>query len=421
MAISAAQSTLTNLADAYKELFPDRRLSQLSLMDRDIMRWFPKKDDLEGDGIHVPMRYGMPQGLGANFGQGQANVTSGKVKKTFITRNRYYGFVALDDESIRAARSKKGAFYGIKEVEIEDMIQMVGQELEAHLWRDGSGVLGTVSSVATGVVTLTNPEDVANFHVGMPIAALEGAADTARTDTVTAISAIDESAGTISFPDDKTDVDGWVANDRLIRCQVGASITAGLDMTGGVGSVLCDYNNVVNGLSAWIPATAETSGTFLTMDRTDDVTRLQGFRQSYLGSIEETIKKLRSRMGRYSSRPDSIWLSHDNWHRLELELGARAVREDGSAASFGLPSLKYASPKGLMNVFAGAFCEENVGYLLKRDTWAIHHLDGLPHLVMSDGLRATRGQDYDGIEVRGRFWAELACDAMFHNGRFVIS
>jgi hypothetical protein len=363
----------------------------------------------------------MPQGSGSNFGQGQANVTSGKVKKTFIERNRYYGFVSLDDEAIRSSRSKKGAFYGIKEVEIEDMIQLISQELEAHLWRDGSGALATVSSTATGVITLTNPEDVANFHIGMPIIALEGATDLGRTDTVTAIIGLDSAAGTIEFADDKSATDGWVSGDRLIRGQLGASVTAGLDMTGGVGSLLCDYENVVTGVSGWIPATAESSGTFMGMDRTDDIDRLQGFRQGYLGSIEETIKKLRSRMGRYSSRPDSIWLSHDNWHRLELELGSRAVRTDGSAATFGLPTLKYASPKGMMSVFAGAFCEENAGYLLKRDTWAIHHLDGLPHIVMSDGLRATRGQDYDGIEVRARYWAELACDGMFHNGRFVIS
>jgi hypothetical protein len=417
MAISSAASTRAALAAAYKELFPDKRLEQTALMDRDIMKWLPKADDLEGDGIHIPIRYGMPQGGGANFGQGQANVTSGKVKRTFIERNKYYGFVSIDDEAVRSSRSKKGAFYGVKEVEIEDMIQNIAQRLETHLWRDGSGALGTVSSVSGGVVTLTNPEDVANFQIGAPIAALEGATTVARNDTVTAVTGVDSAAGTITFADDKDDGDAWAANDRLVLCQLGYTLSAtDLAVTTGIS----DYENVVSGLSAWIPATAETSGTFLGMDRTDDVDRLQGFRQGYIGSIEETIKKLRSRMGRYSARPDSIWLSHDNWHRLELELGSRAVRDDGSAATFGLPTIKYSSPKGVMKVYAGAFCEEDVGYLLRRDSWKIHHLDGLPHLIMSDGLRSTRGQDYDGIEVRARYWAELACDSPFHNGRFVI-
>lgn len=413
MGISTAASTLTNLADAYKELFPDRRLEQLSLMDRDILKWFPKADDLVGDGIWVPMRYSMPQGLGSRFQQGQDNTTSGKVAKAFLERNRYYGFVSLDDEAIRAARDRKGAFYGVKEVEIEDMIQMVSQELEAHLWRDGSGALGQISSITTatpGVITLTNPEDAANFHIGMVLEAATGTAGTDRGGDEK-VTAIDYDAGTVTMTTDVVTDHSWAVNDYLYRGDFAESST-------NTGS---DRGNVVKGISAWIPAVAETSGTFKSMDRTDDIVRKQGFRQSYLGSIEESIKKLRSKMGRLSAKPDSIWLSHDNWHRLELELGSRAVREDGTAATFGLPSLKFASPKGLMRVYAGAFCEEDVGYLLKRDSWKIHHLDGLPHIVMSDGLRATRGQDYDGIEVRARYWMDLCCDQPFHNGRFAIS
>ena len=409
MAISSAASTRTALADAYKELFPDRRLENLAAMERDLMKWLPKKDDLEGDGIHVPMRYARPQGISSDFAGGQASVTAGKVKKVYIERNRYYGFVALDDEAIRSARSRKGAFYGVKEEEIEDMIQQVSQELEIHLWRSGTGVKGVISAISTAnpcVITLTNPEDVANFHVGEVLECRDVTLSTDRGGDE-AITAIDDAAGTITMTSEVDTDHSWAAADVLLR--------------GTVGAVASDVSSVVTGLGGWIPTTAETSGTFFGMNRLDDVSRLQGFRQAYLGSIEETIKKLRSRMGRYSARPDSIWVSHDNWHRLELELGSRAVRQDGTGATFGLPTLKYASPKGNMNVFAGTFCPEDAGYLLKRDCWTLHHLDGLPHLVMSDGLRSTRGQDYDGIEVRARFWAELACNAPFHNGTFAIS
>ena len=412
MAISTAASTRVALAAAFKELFPDRRLEQLAMQERDLMKWMVKKDDLEGDGIWIPVRYGMPQGLGSGFAQGQANVTSGKVKKTFIERNRYGAFVAIEDEAVRAARSKKGAFYGIKETEIEDMITAVSQELEIHLWRDGAGTLGVVSSVSTGVVTLTNPEDVANFQVGMAVVALESTSGTTpRTDTVSAVISIDADAGTIAFTDSKADGDTWAVNDRLVRGKLGESVST---------AAVSDQDSVVHGIAAWIPATAETSGSFLSMERFDDIQRLQGFRQDYLGSIEESLKKLASKMGRYGARPDSVWLSHDNWHRLELELGARAVRTDGTAATFGLPTIKYSGPKGSLAIYAGTFCPEDVGYLLKRDSWTIHHLDGLPHIVMEDGLKSLRG-DGDFTVVRSRFWAENACDAMFHNGRFAIS
>lgn len=409
MAISTAASSRATLADAYKELFPDRRLEQVSNLDRDLLKFFPKKDDLEGDGINIPMRYAKPQGVGAGFAQGQANITSGKVKKVFIERNSYYGFVSIDDEAIMAARSRKGSFYGIKEVEIEDMVSAVSQELEAALWRDGSGAKGTISSITSAVpsvITLTNPEDVLNFAVGENLEARTTAdADRGGDEPITAI---DPDAGTITMTSNLVADHSWAATDRLVRGQAAA----------GAGS---DFNQVVKGLAAWIPVTAETSGTFLGMDRTDDVVRLQGSRQAYLGSIEETVKKLNSKMGRLGARPDSIFLSHDNWHRLELELGSRAVRTDGTAATFGLPTIQYSTPKGRVSVYAGAMCSETEGYILKRDTWAVHHLGGLPHLVMTDGQRSTRGQDYDGIEIRARFWAELACSSPMHNGVFSIS
>jgi len=125
-------------------------------------------------------------------------------------------------------------------------------------------------------------------------------------------------------------------------------------------------------------------------------------------------------MRRLGGAGDAIWVSHNNWHRLEQELGARAVREDGTSATFGLPSLKYASPKGLMRIFAGAFAPEDRGYVFKRSDWTLHHLDGLPHMIMTDGNRMLRGAEYDGVEVRVRYWAELACQVPKNQGVFSI-
>ena len=414
MAITSAASTRTALADAYKELFPDRVLEQLAMMDRDLLRWLPKADDLDGDGIWVPMRYARPQGISVDFAGGQASVTAGAVERAFISRNRYYGFVSIDDEAIYSARSNRGAFYNIKEVEIEDMIQQVAEELEKHLWRDGQGYLGVISSITNAnpsVITLTNPEDVANFHPNMYLEARADAGSQVFTGADRGgdeqIASIDYDAGTLTMSSNVNSDHGWVATDGLFR--------------GAAGAVASDYDGVVTGIAAWIPETAETSGTFLQMDRTADTVRLQGFRNSWKGTIEETVKDLRSRMSRLGATPDSCWVSHANWHRLELELGSRVIREDGGPENFGMTSLKYSAPKGVINIMAGAFCPEDVGYLLKRKTWMLHHLKGLPHIVVTDGLRSLRGADFDGITVRGRYWCELACDGPKHNGRFEIS
>ncbi len=149
--------------------------------------------------------------------------------------------------------------------------------------------------------------------------------------------------------------------------------------------------------------------------------RLAGSRQTYLGSIEETLKKLISKMHRIGAKPESVWLSYANWHRLELELGARAIREEASDSPFGISSLKYSSPKGMMRIMPATFCPDDRGYVFKRSTWKIHHLGGFPHIVGTDGLRERALTGADGTELRVRFFGNLACDGPKHNGVFGIS
>lgn len=408
---SAPPVTVANLSKAYKELFPQIRLQQLAEMDRDLFKWLPKKDDLVGgdtsggsNGYYfVPVKYGMPQSIGSTFAMAQSLSNSsvagrGRVTRFELKRNSYYGVLALDDESIRAARDRNGAFYDVKESEIEDMTKQISMELEKHLWKDGGGVLGVVSGTpAANVITLTNADDVANFHVGMYIT------DAANAQ-VTDVTAVDLDAGTITVTDDT----GFADTEELHRSD---------DATGAD-----DDGNVVIGLAGWIPETAETSGTFKgSSDRPNDVQRLQGFRQSYLGSIEETLKKCAAKMRRLGANYDTIWLSHNNWHRLEQELGARAIREDGKDSPFGISSLKYASPDGVKTVMAGAFCPDSVGYLLKRDCWTLHHMDPVPHIVTTDGLRTSRLDSADGIEIRVRMWVDLACREPKNNGVISIT
>jgi len=420
------QVTIANLANAYKELFPQIRLNQLAEMDRDLFKWLPKKDDLvggksSGGYYHVPVKYGMPQSIARQFGTAQTNsgvsgTGAGKVTRFELARNAYYGVLALDDESIRAARDRNGAFYDIKEAEIEDMVKQISMELEKHLWRDGKGVSGVISAITTAtpaVITLTNADDVANFHVGMLVGAND--ADTAATatdrDGAEAVTALDLDAGTITMTSDLVTDHSWAVGDFLFRNDADGEAGEG---DGG--------SNLVIGLAGWIPETAESSGTFKgSSDRPDDVQRLQGFRQSYLGSIEETLKKCAAKMRRLGGNYDTIWLSHTNWHRLEQELGSRAIRDDGSGSPFGIPSIKYASPDGVKSVMAGAFCPDDVGYLMKRDCWTLHHMDPVPHIVTTDGLRMARLSSADGVEVRVRMWVDLACREPKNNGVISIS
>lgn len=394
------------LVDAFKEQFPQITLNQLSDMERDFLKWVPKKDNLVGDGIWVPMRFAKPQGLSSNFAGMQASHTEGQTEKAFITRNRYYSGISVDAEAMYASRDTMGAFFEVKVKELEDVIKQHGEELEKALWGDGSGIKGTIASITNAnpsVITLTVPEEVANFSYGEYLECRDGATDRGGDER---IASVNYDAGTLTMTSNVVADHAWAAGDTLIRGTADASAS--------------DYNALLKGVSAWIPETAETSGTFLQMDRTKDVERLQGFRQGYAGSIEETVKNLCTKGARLGAKFSSGWLTHGNWNRLEIELGSRAIRDEGSDVAFGIPNLKYNSSRGPIRFMPGTFMKEDTGYLLNRDTWTLHHMRGLPHIVDDDGLNAIRGEGFDGIEIRIRHWAGLSCEGPKHNARFAI-
>jgi hypothetical protein len=420
MSVTAAQSTKTNLAKLYKDLFPDRRLKQVALLDKPFLNWLPKADDLEGTGIWIPYKVGAPQGFSSQFYSGTAgsaglgaqnNVSSGTATRAFIEAKDYYGVVSIDSKSMRQARSNMGAFVRIKETEVEELTKMLSQELAIHLWKDGTGVIGRAASVSGEVITLTNPADAVNFQ---PKQTLQASA-TVSGGTLLGSTAgypgvvekVDFDAGTVTLVSGGAASCGVTTNSYLFNRGNYATSSSALKM--------------VTGVAKWIPTTAETSGTFLSMDRTSHVQYLQGHRQTFTGSLEETIKKLLTKMSRVGARPDAGWVSFNTWLKLEMELQGRAYREDAKDSPFGLSSLVYGGPGGNIRFMADPFIPDSAGYLLRRDSWMLHHLDGLPHLITDDGNAATRGQDYDGLEMRVRMWMELACTQPKDNGTFATA
>lgn len=416
MSISSAQSTKTNLSKLYKDLFPQRRLTQLALLDRPFLEWVPKADDLEGTGLWIPYRVGAPQGFSSQFYStdatdmgSQNNVSSGTAVRAFIEAKDYHGHVSIDIKSMRQARSNVGAFVRIKETELEDLTKMLSQELAIHIWKDGTGVIGRIGSSSGKVITLATITDVINFQPKQKIQVSDTASGGTLRDSGESLTVakVDFDLGTVTMVEDIADIASVANGDYLFNR--------------GNYSVSSSALRMVTGVSKWIPATAETSGTFLTMDRTTHVTYLQGSRQTFTGSIEETVKKLLTKMGRVGARPDSGWLSYGDFTKLEMELQGRARREDGKESPFGISSLVYGGPQGPIRFMVDPFMPDGRGYLLRRDTWVLHHLDGLPHLDTADGNSAVRGQNYDGLEMHVRMWMELACTNPKDNGTFATA
>ncbi len=418
--MAAPASTFAALINMFKRMYANNDLSNLALRRTPGFKTMAKMDDLDGEGIFVPVNYAVPTGAAASFVRAQANTKASTMSKFFLQRKSYYGFVTVDAEAIKASRRDPAAYLKAKQKESREAIAYIGMQFGQAFWGDGAGNIGRVASVTGSnpatAITLASARDAVGFHKNQRITF--AATRTGSTERV------DGGAVKVIYQVDKINrVTGVLTVSRV------AGTTAASDpVANDYVYVDGNYDALMSGVQAFIPASDPgVSGvptTLMGLDRSDDPVMLAGWRGSDEGSITDSSKRIMALMGQYMDQSASaIWVSPYNWYKLEQEqesLG-RVVRDQRTEAVYGLPAIALQTPNGLIPVMADPFAPEDTGFVLDHSTWEIHHLEGLPHLVTDDGLESLRISDADGIEIRFRAWVQCACTKPFSNGRFPIS
>lgn len=405
-------SFTASLTPFFKTRYPQRKVERI-VFDQPFLSSVERLDELEGMGTVVPLEVDLPQGISVSLPTAIDNASPSVGKAWTITPATYYGGMRIDARTMMGSRSDQGAFFKVKERDYEGILKSLGMAFEKHMWSNGSASFGTLSAdpgTAT-TFTLAQPEDAINFHENMKIrfyADSTGLPGTERAGGTRTVTGVNYSTGVIT-------------------------VSAALDAALGAGDHVVrdgDVNAVSKGVPSWIPTADPSSASFFGVDRSLHPQKLAGWRQAWLGSIEETALKLDATMRRVSMKARVLWLSYSNWNRLSNELGARAYRPDnGEAAKFGRPSMSMLAPGGPIEIKAGPFVPETGGWLLNMETWKLMTLGAAPHIVEDDGLtwRVVGVADrdgslaQDGVEMRLRAWMQLVCLNPFENGYLAIS
>lgn len=400
------------LTPFFKTRYPQRKVERI-VFDQPFLSQVSRSDELEGVGTVIPLEVDIPQGVSVDLRTAIDNATPSVGKAWTITPATYYGGMRIDARTMFGSRSEQGAFFKVKERDYEGILKQLGMSFEKYMWSAGTASLGTTASdpgTAT-TFTLASPEDAINFHENMKIrfyADSSGVPGTERAGGTRTVTGVNYTSGVIT-------------------------VSAALDAALGSGDHVVrdgDVNAVAKGVPAWIPSADPSATSFFGVDRSLHPQKLAGWRQAWLGSIEETALKLDSLMRRVSQKARVLWLSYSNWNRLSHELGARAYRPDnGEGAKFGRPSMFMLAPGGAVEIKAAPFVQEDAGFLLDMDTWKLMTLGKAPHVVEDDGLTwrvigvASRDGSLaeDGVEMRLRAWMQLVCLNPFSNGRIAIS
>ena len=367
----------------------------------------PKKTDATGKYIPIPVIYEVNQGRSSNFANAQGNQTPGLLAEFLITLKPDYDIATLANQAMLASQDEKGSFLEFAKLFVDLAIQGAALSAASSSFRAGTGSIGQISSISTGVITFVNAADVSQFGIGQTLQAnsTDGGTPRAALGYVVARNVV---SGTVTVATSQggaaASPSGWTANDYLL--------------------VQGDNNAKLSGYAAWLPATAPSStDNFFGVNRSVD-SRLYGL--YYNGAtqpVEEAIIDHAMLLRREKGRPKHFITNYGSESALLKAMGARREFVDWEGdAEISFRGVKLQGPSGPIEVFADRNCQAATGWMIQLNTWCLYSLNAVPHIFKyGDQLEMLRLASADASEVRVGDYAQMGCRAPGWNGQSALA
>ena len=242
---------MTTFAAALMQHYTDQKIENMVYKDNPFLALISKYEDFGGENLKLPVKYGIPMGRSATFGDAQDNKSASQLKAFLLTRNSDYAIASIKNETIEASKGNANAFIEAATFEIDGAIESCTRSLAISLYGDGSGQIGVggaLSTTTNDTITLATIQDVTNFEVGMQL-------NFGTAIVNKGIDSINRDTGVF-----------------ILDAASGATTTEAIYVDG-------DKDLMLTGLGGWLPSTAPTSGdSFFGVDRSADSSRLGGIR-----------------------------------------------------------------------------------------------------------------------------------------------
>lgn len=398
----AGAATIASVDAALKDLYPQKRLPELTFKNHPFWGVLPKRTDGGGRAWQVSNLFAPTSGGSALFTTARSRKGGAAYEDFRVTRKKDYSVFAIDTETRRATANDAYALARAVEKETMGAWNTIRRSISICLFRNGGGARGRIlSGGGTTALQLDNRADARFFEKNMWI-------DSDTTDGT--------SGAVAGFP---LQITGGVDRTlgRLLR-------TAGNWNAGGGygnGDYLFrdgDFGAVLSGLDAWLPATV-TATAFYGVDRTQDEVRLGGVRYTANAITDSTIPRAlisaSSELGLQGDGvPDLVVVNPLTWGKLQNQIETKveyqripAQTEKGETAQIGYRTIVLMGANGPMRILADGDCPTTLAYMLQLDTWTLHTLGEGPGWIDEDGNKMLRESDDDAIEGRLGFFGNL--------------
>jgi hypothetical protein len=408
--VAMANPAFNDLSAMFKELYPDGEVESAALHECSLAKRITKKADFFGDELHWPLPYAPGAGRSHDFATALANVGPPKAKRWTLTHKSDYSVWTIDDRAIAASENNRGAFVAEQKIYADMHLANMGRSYSVGLYGRVGGAIGQIATggIAGAVATLKYPHDVRNFYESQKIdvSAANDSTAAARAGSPLTVQSVDYDAGTVTF------TAGIVAT-------VAAAVAGDYLIPDGDAAI------AMSGLQEWIPLSTAGLGTaFNGVTRSAEPQRLAGWRvDNPNGDPAENLITLGQKVSIGGPGPNQLVVVNPiHYGSLVKSLSSKIVYQRQGKKSeemvVGATGVYVGLSSGVAEIFTDADCPGGLGWLLDMDTWVFHSLKEVPHIVMTDGLKALRGANYDGVEVRARWWGDLLCTMPFRNGTF---
>lgn len=398
---------LSSYSAMLKEYYSEQVVENMVYKDNPLLALIKKRTDFGGSNYPIPIITGAAQGATATFADALANQANVDTESFALTRKSKFKIASINNETIDATQSDKGAFLRAMKVQMDGAFRALQLSLATELYGTGTGTLGQISgSVTSGVIQLTNPSDAQRFERNMVLKASQGDG----TGTVEAgtgyVIAVDRIGGTVTVSD--------VAMQGAAGTPTGWSDGDYLYIQG-------NRNLALSGLDGWL-AQPGSSDSWFGVNRSVDPTRLAGVVEDLSSlPIQEAFNQGALLVNREGGSPDYALCSYDTYTALTNAMAGKGQYIDlKGPANITFPSVQLPTPKGMVKVVPDRNCPSNTIYLLTMDSWCLFGLGKIPKYLDNDDLTLLRDPDSNSVQLRIGYYANAYTNAPGWNGKFTV-
>lgn len=435
---------MQEIAGILKQIYDGQKLAILYYKNNPLWAMLRKKEDFYGETYVLPTIYETPSGIANVFANAQlpnqlinggtgtaGNQGPAQFAKFMLTRASCYGVHIIDRQAMLSASNNIGAFVNGQMATMDAMIQGTTNLLSQQAYRSGSGSIGSISTITTGVIQLVNPTDVRYFTKGQVVLAtnvdpIQGSTVTQRAGFGFVIS-LNRALGTVTVgnaaaanPLTPATPTGWTAADFL-------AINGTSPLNGPVISA-ANVPVALTGLMAWIGNSQNitTTDVFFGVNRSSDTWRLGGgfYDGSQNGqSVEEALYDGSTALFMEGGFPSHCFVGPNAYAALQKSYAARNIfqtelpcgeDESGTPLMF-FKGIEIQGAGSTFVVIADRNCPPYSAFLLTMEDWAIYSLKSCPHIVDDDGISFLRSVGADSFEFRLAGYGQLGCSAPGHS------